>query len=150
MICLCSSFQKDIPKEDLVEVGGRISSVDVVGKRNSHIRTAFDGNSNQYETHISRFSDAKLQQLKRELKTGELVFVRVGRESVRAVDSPYVATYGIRTENKSYLSIDEYNQSESEGRVIGYAVGIIISGAGLLYVLSGRIDANQDRVASSR
>jgi hypothetical protein len=143
-ILLISYSQKNIHNSEIVEIGGKISNIEVIGQNNSSLKIAIDNYSNQYGSHTFKIPNEKLRQIEKEIKVGDYVLILIGDSDINARNDKYVQIYGIRTENKIYLSFDEYNRAVSANNIYGYIFGIFFTAGGLIYVLTGRIETNQD------
>jgi hypothetical protein len=145
LLLISSLNRKDVPAKDLVEIGGKVTSIEVYGGDSSNLKIMFDGNSNEYETRTFKIPDQKLEQIEDELQPGDFVFVLIGGDDERTVNDPYVQIYGVRTEAYEYLSLDEYNQADSINNLFGFILGAIIAVPGLIYLLLGRIKPKPNR-----
>lgn len=149
LILLSSSLRKDVLSNDVVEIGGKISAIEIYGGDTSSLKIVFVDNSNEYETRTFKIPNEKLGQIKNELHPGDFVFILIEQGDKDKANSPYIQIYGIRTQNKTYLSINEYNNAESGNNFYGYVLGFFFVGSGLIYLLTGKIGANKGQVMST-
>lgn len=146
LILLSSLSRNDVPRTNLVEVGGKISSIEVYGGDTSNLKIMFAGNSNEYETRTFKIPDEKLEQIESKLHSGDFIYVLIGRDDEKAVNNPYVQIYGVRNKDYDYLSLDEYNSADSTNNSIGLILGILFVGSGIIYLLIGKIENKSDGV----
>jgi hypothetical protein len=85
LILIFSSLRKDVLVKDVVEVGGRISSIEVVGQKNTSLKIALDNNSNQFGINTFKIPDEKLKQIEKELQVGVSLVILVGRDDEKVV-----------------------------------------------------------------
>lgn len=146
LILVSSLSRKDALSKNLVEVGGKISSIEVYGSDRSNLKIIFAGNSNEYETRTFEIPDEKLEQIENKLHPGNFVYILIGQEDEKAINDPYVQIYGIRTKDYDYLSLDEYNRADSTNNTIGMILGIVFAGLGIIYLSTGKIKNKPDDV----
>jgi hypothetical protein len=130
---------REMSKQDLVQIQGNISVIEIVGKNNPSLKIGFENNSNQYGIVTFKIPETKLRQIKTELKPGDLVFILIEPKGKNVVNDPYVPLYAIKSETYEYFSLQEYNQSTSANKTSGLYLGILFGGFGLLYLLTGNI-----------
>jgi hypothetical protein len=130
---------KEMSKQDLVQIQGNISVIEIVGKNNPSLKIGFENNSNQYGIVTFKIPETKLQQIETELKPGDLVFILIEPKDKNVVNDPYVPLYAIKSETHEYFSLQEYNQSTSANKTSGLYLGILFGGFGLIYLLTGNI-----------
>ena len=139
LILVVFLFDKEISKQGLVQIQGNISGIEIVGKDNPSLEIRLENNSNQYGINTFKIPETKLQQIETELKSGDLVFILIGRKDKNAVNDPYVQLYGIKSETYEYLSLQEYTQATSANKTSGMYLGLLFGGFGLIYLLTSNI-----------
>ena len=65
------------------------------------------------------------------------------------VNDLYVQVYGLRTAEYDYLLLDEYNEEDGTNNSLGMILGIFFAGAGLIYLITGRIRGNPNKVINT-
>lgn len=139
LILWVAAQQKQVVAGDLVEIQGSLASLQVVGDKNPSLKITLEQNSNQYGVHTFKIPEQKLQQIEATLQAGQTVFLLIASSDQDAVDMPYVQLYGIRTENNTYLTLDELNKASSSNQQIGYLLGALLAVVGLIYLLIGKM-----------
>ncbi|MEW6083536.1 MAG: hypothetical protein AB1607_02975 [Chloroflexota bacterium] len=144
LFILMQSFgREDVLEQDLVEISGKILSVEVVGQDDSSLKIVFENSSNQYGIRTFKVSDENLQRIENELQSGDTVFVLIENDDVRAVNDQFVQIYGIRTTTNQYFTLDEYNRLDSMNNFYGYFLGMFFTGSGIIYLVTGRIQTRK-------
>lgn len=139
LILLFSSLRKDVLAKDVVEVSGKISTIEIYGGKSSFLKIVLANDSNEYETRTFKIPSKNLEQIENELRPGNFVYLLIDQNDKDKVNNPYVQIYGIKTENKTYLSLEDYNKADSENNFYGYVIGFFFAGSGLIYLLTGGI-----------
>jgi len=134
---------KEMSKQDLVQIQGNISGIEIVGKDNPSLKIGLENKFNQYGINTFKIPETKLQQIETELKPGDLVFILIDRKDENAINDRYVQLYGIKSKTYEYLSLQEYNQATSANKTSGLYLGILFGGFGLIYLLTGNIKRQQ-------
>jgi hypothetical protein len=147
IVILISSFPyKDIARNDLVEVSGIISRIEVYGDDDANLKIVFENNSNEYETDTFKIPEQNLQKIQNELQAGDPVVLLIERDDENVDNNPYIQIYGIRTETSNYLSLDEYNKEAWINNLFGFVLGTFFAIPGLIYLLTGRITSRPEKV----
>lgn len=146
LILISSSLRKDILEKDVVEINGKISTIEVYGNDSSSLKIVLANNSNEYETRTFKIPDEKLRQIENELQSGDFIFVLIARDDKNVMNDPYVQIYGVRTEAYDYLSLEEYNKTDATNNSLGRILGIFFTSLGLIYLLTGRIKTKPDKI----
>ena len=149
LILLFSSLRKDVLAKDVVEVSGKISTIEIYGGKSSSLKIVLANNSNEYETRTFKIPSKNLKQIENELSPGNFVYLLIEQGDKDKVNNPYIQIYGIKTESKIYLSLDDYNKADSGNNFYGYFIGFFFAGSGLIYLLTGRIRKNQGQATST-
>jgi hypothetical protein len=148
LILLATLGRKDVLAKDLLEVGGKITSIEVDGGDSSNLKVMLENNLNEYETRTFKIQKQNLERIENELQPGEIVFILIERKDENAVNDLYIQIYGIRTAERAYLSLDEYNKEEAANNTLGMILGIFFAGPGLIYLLTGSIKGNPTKLMS--
>lgn len=140
---LLFSFQEDVPVQDLTEISGQIATIELTGAEDDPrtLKIVFENSSNEYESHIFKIPENSLERIQAELHTGDFVSVLIENEDKDKTDDLFIQIYGIRTEDKTYLSFEEFSQADSANQFVGFILGLTFAIPGLIYMLAGRINA---------
>ena len=131
--------QKEISPQDLVEIEGKIARIEIIGEKSPTLKIHLESNSNQYGLESFQTLDNDLQQIETGIKQGEVIFLLIERADENAVNDQYVQVYAVRTENDDYLTLDDYQITNSSGNWAGVILGIFFSVSGLIFLLTGKI-----------
>lgn len=139
LILILTLQREDVVGADLVEVGGKVSNIEVYGGEYPNLKITFDANSNEYETRTFKVPDKNLEEIENEIQPADFVFVLIERDDAQKTQDPYVQIYGIRTKEHVYLSLEEFNQADSTNNQIGIILGAVFTFSGSIYLLTGRL-----------
>ena len=100
LILLFSSHRKDVLAKDVVEVSGKISTIEVYGGKSSSLKIVLANNSNEYETRTFKIPSKNLEQIENELSPGNFVYLLIEQGDKDKVNNPDIQIYGIKTKRK--------------------------------------------------
>ena len=141
-ILLLTLQREDVVGTDLVEVGGKVSNIEVYGGEYQDLKITFEDNSNEYKTPTFKVPDKNLEQIENEIQPEDFVFILIERDDAQKIQDPYIQIYGIRTKEYVYLSLEEFNQADSANNQIGIILGAVFTFSGSIYLLTGKIKQN--------
>ena len=142
VLLLFSFFHKDVSQASLVEVGGKIKSIEVIGQENPSLKILLENSSNEYEVKTFNIPDKRLQEITDKLLPGDFVYILIGEKDKSAQNDLYVQIYGIKTESRQFLSVNEYIQASKKNNSYGFILGAFFLVSGLIVLFTNRINSS--------
>lgn len=133
-----SLSQTGISGKKLVEIKGEISNISVVGNKSRSLKIELFHFSNEYEiaTHLVWYET--LEKIERELHPGMVLYLTILEADENKTNDLYVPIYGMRTENSSYFTVEDYQREDEHNTNIGIYLGIAFTIGGLTLLISSR------------